>query len=213
MPRTTLLLESTPTTLVLPTQRGAAYPRPPTPPPKPRRRVQAVLLRPLVAATLDRRLDQRELELAWGCQVMVHDLLSEHGFCVAVDRRPVVQTWRQADLAAYAADQAHGLDLEVPVALLTRFDRNATGGVRAECIVVDVAGRHVVTRSRSEASASRMMAWIAHMPDHVAFALGVPTPKYAWREVLGLRDPHRALGQVRLAGALARLARLGSNAA
>lgn len=202
-----------PATLVLPTHRGSKAPRStPAPSPVPRRS-QALLLRPIVTATLDRRLDQRELELAWGCQVMVHDLLSEHGLAVAVDRRPVVQTWRQGDLANYAADEASRLDMLVPVAVLSRFDRSAAGGVRAECVVVDVAERHVVTRSCAEASPSRLMSWLAHVPDHVAFALGAPTPKYAWREVLGIRDPRRALGQVRLAGALARLARLGPAAA
>jgi len=184
--------------------RALPYPKPrPTSP-------QVVLLRPIVAATLDARLDRRELELAWGCQVMIHDLLVDHGVCVVVDRRHVVQSWHQSNPAAYAVEQARTLDVSVPVALLTRFDRGASRGVRVEGIVVDLHGERVVTRGRAEKSPSRIMSWLTHVPDHIAFALGEPTPKYAWREVLGVRDADRALGQVRLAGALARMARLGT---
>lgn len=168
-----------------------------------------VLLRPLVTASTDPRLDQRELELAWGCQVVLDDLLRESGLQVVVDRRDVVQSWQQRDLVTYARTEAAGLAPHASIALLTRFCRDAPDGARAEGIIVDLHEGRVVTRGRAQPRASKLMRWLVHVPDHVAFALGEPTPKLSWQELMGVRDAERAIVQVRLAGALARLARLG----
>lgn len=185
-----------------------------TPPPslvvEPQR---VVLLRPQIAATFDPNLDRRELELAWGCQVILDDLLRDHGFNAVVDRRDVVESAQQDDPLAYAVQQSTAIAPGAALAVLTRFDREAPGKVRAEGIIVDLHAGRVVTRGRAEKTARKLMAWLAHIPDHVAFALGETTPKVSWREYMGVRDAERALSQVRLAGALARLARLGADAA